>query len=70
MDGKRRTPVSPAVVAGEGRRILPANNRLLIAEFGTCTSRSAPNGKDSSRAWQDRTLGHPHENVELNRSDL
>jgi hypothetical protein len=24
MDGKRRTPVSPAVAAGEGRSILPA----------------------------------------------
>jgi len=24
MDGKRRTPVSPAVAVGEGRSILPA----------------------------------------------
>jgi hypothetical protein len=24
MDGKRRTPVSPAIAAGEGRSILPA----------------------------------------------
>jgi hypothetical protein len=29
MDGKRRTPVSPAVVAGEGRRILPANESFI-----------------------------------------
>jgi hypothetical protein len=36
MDGKRRTPVSPAVAAGEGRSILPSEEsiRLFIAELG------------------------------------
>ena len=36
MDGKRRTPASPAVAAGEGRSILPAKEsiRLFIAELG------------------------------------
>jgi len=30
MDGKRRTPVSPAVAAGEGRSILPEKNLSSI----------------------------------------
>jgi hypothetical protein len=44
---------------GKGGASFPQKNHLLIAEFGTCTSRCALNGKDSSRAWQDRVLGHP-----------
>jgi hypothetical protein len=31
MDGKRRTPVSPAVAAGEGRSILPAKESSILA---------------------------------------
>jgi hypothetical protein len=29
MDGKRRTPVSPAVAAGEGRSILPVKESIV-----------------------------------------
>lgn len=35
MDGKSRTPVSPAVAAGEGRSILPAKAFRAVKEVPT-----------------------------------
>ncbi len=38
MDGKRRTPVSPAVAAGEGRSILPAKESSVPTHGIMCSN--------------------------------
>ncbi len=43
MDGKRRTPVSPEVEAGEGRSILPAkDSRFKHKEVMNITANKTP----------------------------
>jgi hypothetical protein len=58
MDGKRRTPVSPAVAAGEGRSILPAKESPFDRRVrGNCIGEKAVVYKECSlpiHLWEGR----------------